>query len=393
MLALLLLLSAVVTLIGATYEVALLTTSRERLAEAVSRRLRGDDAPLAWPRAVGRELVAAATFTVVGVAMIGAVLPAFFSGRPFWELVLGVLLLAVPLAMVSGYVLPRWIGRTRADGVVGWLRPLVAPVAAVLRLVMPRGGLADEVRALGREEAALLPGADPQLAMVGGALTFASRPVREVMVPRTDLVAVPEGGEVADVIRIFAESGYSRIPVYRETLDDIVGMLHAFDLFRLRPAEPLPVRPVTLAPASRACADLLLDMQRERRHLAVVIDEFGGTLGIVTLEDLLTALVGEIYDEDAAPVPGGEAVALLEIEGSAPVEELESHFGLELPPGHATTVGGRLAELAGRIPMTGERLAVRGLEFDILEASPSRVERLVVRRAVPVTLSLPRSDP
>ena len=99
----------------------------------------------------------------------------------------------------------------------------------------------------------------------------------------------------------------------RGTLDDIIGMLHAFDLFKLQPGDPLPVRPVAVTPASRSCGDLLLDMQRERRHLAVVLDEFGGTLGIATLEDLLEELVGEIFDEHddevrATPAGGPDAV-------------------------------------------------------------------------------------
>ena len=113
-------------------------------------------------------------------------------------------------------------------------------------------------------------------------------------------------------------SGYSRIPVFRETLDDIVGMLHAFDLFKLQPGDPLPIRPVAVTPASRSCGDLLLDMQRERRHLAVVLDEFGGTLGIATLEDLLEELVGEIFDEhdeEVRAAPGG-AGAVFETDGN-----------------------------------------------------------------------------
>ena len=128
-------------------------------------------------------------------------------------------------------------------------------------------------------------------------MAFSVRPVREVMTPRTDIVAIDENAALEDIRMVFAQSGYSRIPVFRETLDDIIGMLHAFDLFRLQPGDPLPVRPVAVTPASRSCGDLLLDMQRERRHLAVVLDEFGGTLGIATLEDLLEELVGEIFDE------------------------------------------------------------------------------------------------
>jgi CBS domain containing-hemolysin-like protein len=217
--------------------------------------------------------------------------------------------------------------------------------------------------------------------MVGGVMAFSVRPVREVMTPRTDIVAVDEEAALEDIRLVFAQSGYSRIPVYRGTLDEIVGMLHAFDLFKLRPGDPLPVRPVSVTPASRACGDLLLDMQRERRHLAVVLDEFGGTLGIATLEDLLEELVGEIFDEHdeevRAEAPAGPA--FFETDGNVPAEALEQRFGVTLPPGRSTTVAGLVVEWAGRIPNPGERFLVRGLEIDIIEASPTKIERLIIR--------------
>jgi CBS domain containing-hemolysin-like protein len=265
------------------------------------------------------------------------------------------------------------------------LRPAVRPWAALLRVVLPTASEATgEYRAIGRESAAVLPDTDAEMAMVGGVMTFAQRSVRDVMTPRTALVAVPDGATVADISRAFAESGYSRVPVYRETLDEIVGMVHAFDLFKLQPGDPLPIRPVALAPASRTCGDLLVDMQRERRHLAVVLDEFGGTLGIVTLEDLLRALVGEIYDEDPRqPVVERARPLLLEVDGSAAVTDVQTRLGLPLPAGLAGTVGGRLAELIGRIPVTGERHVLGGIEFDVLQASPNRVERVVIRPAAP----------
>jgi putative hemolysin len=133
-------------------------------------------------------------------------------------------------------------------------------------------------------------------------------------------------------------------------------------------------------------------MQRERRHLAIVLDEFGGTLGIVTLEDLLEAMVGEIVDEDET-VRGARAPSpeLIELAGAAPVAELEAHFGIQLPAGQASTLGGRLAELAGRFPAAGERFLVSGLEFDVVEASRTRVERLLVRRGSPASIPLDRS--
>ncbi len=384
---------ALVTLVGATYEVALLTVRRTELADAVTRRLRGDAVAIAWPATVARDLAAASATTSIGLVLIGAALPAFFSGAARWEALLAVVALVLPVTLLGGYLLPRWLVMARAERAVRVLHPLVRPWSVLLGLVLPAPEPGESFRALGREGAAVLPGADPEMSMVGGVITFAQRPVREVMTPRTEIVAVAEGTAPEAIVAAFRESGYSRIPVFRESLDEVVGMLHAFDLFTLDRGEPLPVRPVTLTPASRLCGDLLLDMQRERRHLAVVLDEFGGTLGIVTLEDLLSALVGEIYDEGSMEPVGGATpaeVAFIEADAGMAVEAVEERLGVTLPPGHAATVGGRVAELAGRIPAAGERLLVGGLEVDVLQASPNRLERLVLWPRPPVPVPLPR---
>jgi CBS domain containing-hemolysin-like protein len=252
-----------------------------------------------------------------------------------------------------------------------------------------------DLRSIWREGAAVGLGSTQELLVAGGVMNFTQRPVREVMTPRTDVVAIADDMPLAEIAGVFAQSGYSRIPVYRGTLDEIVGMLHAFDLFKLQPGDPLPIRPVAIAPASRSCGDLLLDMQRERRHLAVVLDEFGGTLGIATLEDLLEQLVGEIFDEhdegaQGAAVPAGN---VFETDGTTPVAAVAERFEVALPVGQAATIGGLLAELAGRIPNAGERFTLQGLELDVIQASPTRVERLLIRPAPPPAVPLARAAP
>lgn len=389
-------LGAVVTLLAAAYELSLLAISRAQLTEAVTRRLRGAPEPLVWPVEVERELGVAAVTTSLGIVLLGVAFPAIFAGESVLRLLLLLVLLAVPFALLSGYLLPRWLSHGRAERVVSLLRPLFRPWGRLLGLALPApaaGGR--DFAALGRESAAVLPETTAEMTMVGGVMTFALRPVRAVMTPRTEIVAVPEGARIEEISAILAESGYSRLPVYRETLDEIVGMVHAFDLFKLKPGDPVPVRPVTLAPASRSCGDLLVDMQRERRHLAIVLDEFGGTLGIVTLEDLLTALVGEIFDEGEAPREAESAgrPALLEADGGMDVSQVEERLGVTIPAGLATTIGGRLAEVAGRIPAAGDRILVDGLEFDVIRATPTRVERLVIRPSVPAPINLTRILP
>jgi len=377
---------------GATAGAALVTVSRAELTRAVSRRLRGAVPSLAWLAQVDYYLTAASATTSLGVLLIGAALPGLLVGAPAAPVVVMMTLLAVPLVLLGAYLVPRWLTLPRAESVAERVVPVLRPWSRIVGLLLPvrTASGPTALRAIWREGAAVGMRADDELVMVGGVMAFSARPVREVMTPRTDMVAIDEHAPLEDIRQVFAQSGYSRIPVIRGTVDEIIGMLHAFDLFRLRPGDPLPVRPVAMTPASRSCGDLLLDMQRERRHLAIVLDEFGGTLGIATLEDLLEELVGEIFDEHdeearSAP-PAGPAV--FETDGNVSPQAVEERFGVSLPPGHATTVAGLLAEWAGRIPNAGERFVVRGLEFDVLQASPTRVDRLVIRPGDPPPVPL-----
>lgn len=377
---------------GATAGAALITVSRTELTRAVGRRLRGATPSLGWLAQVDADLTAASATTSLGVLLLGAALPALLAGSGATRVVALLALVGAPLVLFSAYLVPRWVTQPRAQGVADRVLPILRPWSRVLGLLLPTRAVTrpTDLRSIWREGAAVGLRADDELILVGGVMAFSVRPVREVMTPRTDIVAIEENAPLEDIRAVFAQSGYSRIPVIRGTLDDIVGMLHAFDLFKLHPGDPLPVRPVAVTPASRSCGDLLLDMQRERRHLAVVIDEFGGTLGLATLEDLLEELVGEIFDEhdEAVHDPGPGGPAILETDGNLSPEAVEERFGVSLPAGRSATVAGLLAEWAGRIPNAGERFVVRGLEFDVVEASPTRIERLLIRSgaAAPVTL-------
>jgi putative hemolysin len=167
-------------------------------------------------------------------------------------------------------------------------------------------------------------------------------------------------------------------------VDEIVGMVHAFDVIKAGPGGTVRVRPVAQMPATRRCADALLELRREGRHLAVVLDEFGGTAGIVTMEDLLEELVGEIFDElddPRLPVPPPGAGILI-VDAAHPLAALAQHFGVNLAsPPRTATAGGYVVWAASRIPQAGERVVAGGLEFDVLEATPTKLVRLVVRAA------------
>ncbi len=378
------LLGLALTLLGSMAGAALVYVSRAELARAVSRQLRGGSSALTWLSRIESILTAAAATSAFGVILIGAAFPAIFARSGMLLLAPIVALVAVPFVLFSGYLAPRWLTASRADRVTSVAMPLLEPWARLLGVLLPdrRPSRATEFRTLWREGAAVGLRADEDLRTVGGVMAFASRPVREIMTPRTDLIAIPEDATLRDIVQVFTQSGYSRIPVYRGTLDEIVGMLHAFDLFKLRPGDPLPLRPVAVAAPGRAAGELFLDMQRERRHLAIVLDEFGGTLGLVSLEDLLEELVGEIYDEhdqppSTLPAPGGATLA--ELDGATPAAGVAERFGVSLPARGASTIGGLLAELAGRIPAAGERFVIGGLEIDVVNATATRVERVLVR--------------
>jgi len=233
--------------------------------------------------------------------------------------------------------------------------------------------------------------------LVDQAQAFQSLRVEDVMTPRADVVAVELDTSLEDVLRQFAENEHSRMPIYRDTLDDPLGVVHIKDLVKLiAPGQTAPDwaepvlhrlrREVLYVPASMRAADLLVRMQSSRTHLALVIDEFGGTDGLVTLEDLLEAVVGEIDDEHdvdltpaVTPRPGG-----WDADARAPLEDLEVQVGQALAPDdeeEIDTVGGLVASLAGRVPQRGEVIAhPAGFEFEVADADPRRIKRLRVRR-------------
>lgn len=368
---------------GAAAGAALVSVGRMELTRAASRRLRGGPASPTWLSHIDQYLAAASATMSLGVIVLGACFPVFFTGFRFLIVASLAILIAVPLVLFGGYLLPRWLAQPRAEAIVRAVVPVLRPWVNIVSPLLPSRGRGDRPANVGsvlREGAAAGIENDQEMLMVAGVMTFTERPVREIMTPRTEIVAIAEDTPVPDIRMTFAHSGYTRIPVYRGTLDDIIGFLHAFDLFKLTPGDPLPVRPVTLAPASRHCGDLLLDMQRERRHLAIILDEFGGALGLATFEDLLEELVGEIFDEhdEESRVTAPPSSGVFETDGAAAPSAIETRFGVDLGT-RAATIGGMLIELTGRIPLAGERFNLKGLEIDVVQASPNRVERVLIR--------------
>ena len=375
---------------GSTIAVGAAAVNRLELARWVTQRLRGANIAGALLASPGRILGAANALATGGVLLTGLGLVAVLAPLPPLVGVVVILLLAVPIAVTGMYAVPRVVGRRWAEGIVRRAAPTMDRLARIFEPMLPSGpgsgaaGMAAVVQA-GGGDAFEQRG---ELAVVAGVLAFTQRPVRDIMTPRTAIVAVVEGTSLADLGRLLAETGYSRLPVYRGTIDNIVGIFYAFDLLKVAPGGELAVRPVSVVPTSKPCADLLFEMQRERRQFAVVLDEFGGTAGIATFEDLLEALVGEIFDEhDGSATPEGAVLDLFEVDGAMAAREVAARFDVALPGG-SETIGGLLARAAGRIPKVGERFVLGGLEFDVLQGSSTRVERLAVRRGPVATTPL-----
>jgi len=368
---------------GTTVAVGTAAVSRIELARWVSQRLRGAEIATALLSAPGRVLGAATALASAGITLAAFGLAAALSPLPPAAAVLGLFVVAVPALAVLVFALPRALGRRWAEPIVRAAAPWLDRTVRVAGPLLPRAAAparADLSAAI-RPAAGDAPLRVDDLTMIAGVIAFTERPVREVMTPRTEIVAVEEGAPLSEIAMIFAESGYSRIPVYRGSLDQIIGMIYAFDLLQAEGAAAPPIRPVAVVPSSRRCSDLLFEMQREGQQFAVVLDEFGGTAGIATFEDLLEELVGEIFDErDAAWLPESPPVELAEVDGTTPLEELAARFDLPITR-RAETVGGLLTASLGRIPRLGERIVLDGLEFDVLAATATRVERVIVRRA------------
>ena len=377
--------------VSAAVGVAAATVSQHELTRWVAYKLRGSAATVSVLQNPGRTLATANMLTTVGVLLAAGAIPALLAATTPTFLGIFTITVGVPLFISAAYLVPRVLGRRWAEPLVGRAVPLMERFGGVLSPFIPRREGSTRTTL-----AALLTGANTdslatrdEMAVVSGVLAFADRPVRELMTPRTAIVAFPEGILTAEAAHVLQQSGYSRYPVHRGSLDQVVGVAHTLDLLGRQPEDPILVRPPLSVPGTIRAADLMLEMQRGGQHLAVVLDEFGGTAGLVTFEDLLNDLVSELF-EPSGSTP--DVTRVVEVEGSALTTELAEKLGVPLGGsgggGGAQTVGGLLMQALGRIPRPGERFTYLGLEFDILAASPTRVERVAVRPGPVRTIAL-----
>ena len=282
---------------------------------------------------------------------------------------------------------------------------LVVPVALVLQFFISIASLAevpaeargeDEAEAVealieAGEEEGILDESDREL--VRSALEFGDKVAREVMTPRPQIVAVPGGTTLEQFTEMLQVRPLSRVPVYEGSLDQITGIVFSHDLLgisdedaKTRTVASLQ-RPASFVPETKRVNELLREMQMEKQHMRIVIDEYGGVAGLVTIEDLLEEIVGAISDEheetDEMAQVTREADGACVVPGSLELDELKElmHEEIEIPEDtDATTVAGLVSELAGRIPMAGEVIERHGLRFEILASTDRRIERLRVSR-------------
>jgi CBS domain containing-hemolysin-like protein len=305
-------------------------------------------------------------------------------------------------------VLPLLIVRGDPERTLGLLLPSFAPIAALLRPLThwsatavsttkrtatppPSEEEAEETKEAAKayidtaEQEGLIEGEERRL--LRSIVDFGDTLVREVMTPRPDIVAIPESGTIGELRALFREQEYSRFPAYKDSLDNISGFAFVKDLVAFdhrddsKPITPF-LRPAVIVPESKRVPELLKQFQRQQTQIAIVVDEYGGTAGLVTIEDLLEEIVGEIrdeYDVESEPIvdEGGGCYVFL---GKVDVDEMSQRFDVEIEREGFETVGGYLLTHLGRVPAIGERIEMDGLTVEVLEMERRRIHKVRICR-------------
>jgi putative hemolysin len=358
------------------------------------------------------ELFVPARLLLGVIFALATVLLAVVTGREGVSLVsLGELLACVAVYIFAcEHLLPSIIVRRNPEAVLAALLPsfsvvatAMSPISSILVSLLKTGGPERAAAAEEQneeesgevthayleagEEQGLIEGDEKRL--LQSIVDFGDTLVREVMTPRPDIVAVPSEASVAQLRALFREQEYSRYPVYKENLDNILGIIRVKDLLQIddsalerHPVTPL-IRPATFVPETKRVPELLKEFQRKQVQMALVVDEYGGTAGLVTIEDLLEEIVGEIRDEDdveTEPVVD-EGNGSFVFSAKVSFDELRERLGLEIEPEGFETVGGYILARVGRVPAVGESFEVDGMHVEVLEAERRRIHKVRFRRA------------
>jgi CBS domain containing-hemolysin-like protein len=398
-------------------DVAFANVREDRLERLVQRRVPGarrlanlqrSHESLAMAMLILRSS-ATAVFALLGYSLIVNMIVSRFISIP---LGIGAAIVGVILAQAAGRVWgrhnPEQLALTLVPlGVVvqGALEPLTRALLALFRPLVhrfvprnhavpaPVNSDALDAAATENGETALLATPEEEeweRQVIRGVLRLESTTVREIMVPRPDIVAIQSGATLEEAVHLVLREGFSRIPVYHETIDNVRGILYAKDLLaalqsgRQTRLEDL-VRPVLLVPETKRLADLLREFQSRRVHIALVVDEYGSLVGLVTNEDLLEELVGEIEDEFTVSEPLVERLSPQEaiVDARTSIKYLNEMFGTELEAEGFDTLGGLIYQRLGRIPTAGETVTENGFNMTVLSTAGRRIRRVRVKHALP----------
>jgi CBS domain containing-hemolysin-like protein len=348
--------------------------------------------------------------------VVVAVLVTSISLRLFPDprLVLVGLFAGLILAGIFRQLIPLFISTRNPEGTLLFLLPFIRPFFPIMAFIadpfqrlFDRSRRKDQVAEEGEDEEDDDDSGDLQaLIDVGEAegileeeegelihsiIEFGDTRVSEVMTPRPDIVALPESASVREARDVILDSKYSRLPVYRDQIDNVEGLIYVRDLLQCwaEGKEDCSIRPlirsVYFVPETKPVAELLEEMQKAHVQLSMVIDEYGGVCGLVTVEDILEEIVGEIEDEDI----GGEELKEIveacegcyEVQGSTEIGKIERLFDMEIEADDFTTIAGLVINESGKVPRPGDHLVFRGLDVQVLEADERRIGRLLLKRA------------
>ena len=299
---------------------AMRSVSRIWLRHLAEQELRGSRAAHAYLERPQRLIIAASSTVALVLVLSGGFLATDYARQP-WRLALALAAYAAAMIVV-GQLFPRAIARRFAPAVASLLSPLLQAAAMITGPIVAASRIAsrpfelvkgedlverDSIQDLLREGELEGVGEREEMDIITGVMSFGEKLVRDAMIPRDEIFAIERSASAREIAEEFATSAFSRVPVYERSIDHIVGMVHAFDVLKLAGERPPALRPVATALDSTPCSEMLFRMLRRSQHLAIVKDEQQRTVGLVTLEDLLEELVGDIRDEHDEPAPRGES--------------------------------------------------------------------------------------
>jgi CBS domain containing-hemolysin-like protein len=254
--------------------------------------------------------------------------------------------------------------------------------------------LTDEINGLMDEGHAKGLITDEESEMVHGVLELKETTASSIMIPRTNISSAPLNATLGEIIKLVTSCGHTRIPIYKDNIDQIVGLLHAKDLLKLMGKDQTSGIPENIlrqpyfVPGHQKISNLLKDLKAKKTHLAIVTDEYGGTAGIITIEDIMEEIVGEIMDEHDHEEP---LLSIIDdrsvmVDAQLEVEKLEDHFNIELPKGEYESVGGFIIHMLDRIPKPAEKIRYKELEITVKSADDRRVNKVLITRGDPLDL-------